>query len=213
MIVNEKSLVKSSEIGCFPTIEALYETLPRNLRLHMKRVGRYADILYTHMLSKNSLNVTEHMGIGFADYSIRIFGLHDIGEHFVPFEVMNKVGGLNEEEIQIIRNHTIHARRAIKGIYIKPYPDQIMEQWEKIAVHHHERFDGLGYPEGIKGEEIPLGARICAIADTYDGIVSWKPYKKVQTTKEEAVEIIERESGGQFQPELVDIFKECIDSF
>ena len=120
---------------------------------------------------------------------------------------------MREEDIQIIKNHTVNARKAIRSIYIQPFLNGIMEQWEKIAVYHHERFDGEGYPEGKRGKEIPIGARICAIADTYDGIVSWKPYKKKQTTKEEAVQIIEGEAGGQFQPELVGIFKECVERF
>lgn len=213
MIIDEKSLVKGSEVGCFPTIDALQSTLPRNVRVHMKRVGKYADILYQYMLKKNVENVAYRLGENFARYSEEIFALHDIGRHFIPFAVLNKVGGLSEEEKQMIKDHTVNARKAIKSIYIQPFPDEIMEQWEKIAVYHHERFDGGGYPEGKKGEEIPIGARICAIADTYDGIVSWKPYKKKQTTKEEAVRIIEEEAGGQFQPELVGIFKECIDRF
>jgi putative two-component system response regulator len=177
----------------------------------MKRVGKYADILYQYMLKRNIENVEEELGGDFARYSEEIFALHDIGRHFIPFAVLNKVGGLSEEEIQIIKNHTVNARKAIRSIYIQPFPNGIMEQWEKIAVYHHERFDGEGYPEGKRGKEIPIGARICAIADTYDGIVSWKPYKKKQTTKEEAVQIIEGEAGGQFQPELVEIFRECID--
>ena len=213
MIIDERSMVRSSGIGCFPTIDALQSTLPRNVRVHMKRVGRYADILYQYMRKKNTENIEERLGKDFAQYSEEIFALHDIGRHFIPFEILNKVGGLSEEEKQIIKDHTVNARRAIKGIYIQPFPDEIMEQWEKIAVYHHERFDGGGYPEGKQGEEIPIGARICAIADTYDGITSWKPYKKKQTTKEEAVRIIAEEAGGQFQPELVGIFKECVDRF
>ena len=78
-----------------------------------------------------------------------------------------------------------------------------------IAVYHHERWDGTGYPEGKKEKEIPLSARICAIADTYDGITSWKPYKKQQTTREEAINIIRKESGKQFDPYLVDVFRAC----
>ena len=213
MITEERSLVKGPEVGCFPTIDALLSTLPRNVRVHMKRVGKYADILYRHMLKKNVENVAERLGENFEEYSEKIYALHDIGRHFIPFAILNKVGGLSEEEKQMIKDHTINARKAIRSIYIQPFPDEIMEQWEKIAVYHHERFDGGGYPEGKKGEEIPIGARICAIADTYDGIVSWKPYKKKQTTKEEAVRIIEEEAGGQFQPELVEIFRECIDIF
>ena len=157
--------------------------------------------------------VPAHVEKECGECSEKIYALHDIGRHFIPFAILNKVGGLSEEEKQMIKDHTINARKAIRSIYIQPFPDEIMEQWEKIAVYHHERFDGGGYPEGKKGEEIPIGARICAIADTYDGIVSWKPYKKKQTTKEEAVRIIEEEAGGQFQPELVEIFRECIDRF
>lgn len=213
MIIEERNMVKSSEVGCFPTMEALQSTLPRNVRIHMKRVGKYADILYQYMLKRNIENVEEELGGDFAQYSEEVFALHDIGRHFIPFAVLNKVGGLSEEEIQIIKNHTVNARKAIRSIYIQPFPNGIMEQWEKIAVYHHERFDGGGYPEGKRGKEIPIGARICAIADTYDGIVSWKPYKKKQTTKEEAVQIIEGEAGGQFQPELVGIFKECVERF
>lgn len=213
MITSKRELVKSSEVGYFPTIDALYSTLPRNIRVHMKRVGKYADIIYRYMLDRNIENVKERMGEGFERYSENIFALHDIGRHFIPFEILNKVGGLSEEEKQIIQNHTINARKAIRSIYIQPFPDTIMEEWLNIAVYHHERFDGEGYPDGKKEEEIPIGARICAIADTYDGIISWKPYKKKQTTKEEAVHIIEEEAGRQFQPELVEVFKKCFDRF
>lgn len=213
MITNERSQIKGAEIGCFPTLDALCSTLPRNVRMHMKRVGRYADVIYRYMLANNIGDLEEHMGIEYRQYSEEIFALHDIGRHFIPFEILNKVGGLSEKEKQIIKDHTVNARKAIGSIYIQPFPDEIMKQWESIAVYHHERFDGEGYPEGKKGEEIPIGARICAIADTYDGIVSWKPYKKKQTSKEEAVCIIEKEAGGQFQPELVKIFKACTDRF
>lgn len=213
MIVNERSMAGSSAVGCFPTIDALQSTLPRNVRIHMKRVGKYADILYQYMRKRNMENVEERLGKDFAQYAEEIFALHDIGRHFIPFELLNKVGGLSEEEKQVIKDHTVNARKAIKSIYIQPFPDGIMERWERIAVYHHERFDGGGYPEGKRGEEIPIEARICAIADTYDGITSWKPYKKKQTTKEEAVRIIEEEAGKQFQPELVGIFKECVDRF
>jgi HD-GYP domain-containing protein (c-di-GMP phosphodiesterase class II) len=85
-----------------------------------------------------------------------------------------------------------------------------MKQLVNIAVYHHERWDGGGYPEGRKEKEIPLGARICAIADTYDGITAWKPYKKKQTTMDEAVLIITKESGKQFEPHLVDVFRSCM---
>lgn len=213
MIVNEKDLIKSSEIGCFPTVDALCATLPRNVRVHMKTVGKYADILYRYIADSDKKDMLQGMQEEIGQHSEEIFALHDVGRHYIPFELLNKVEGLSEEEKQIIKDHTVNARRAIRSIYIQPFPDAVMKQWEDIAVYHHERFDGKGYPEGRRGDEIPIGARICAIADTYDGIVSWKPYKKKQTTKEEAIKIIEKESGGQFQPELVEIFKKCVIKF
>jgi putative two-component system response regulator len=213
MIVNEKSLIESSKIGCFPTVDDLCATLPRSVRMHMKVVGKYANILYQYLAESDKKDMLYDMGEEFGQYSEEIFALHDIGRHYIPFELLNKVEGLNEEEKQIIKNHTVNAHRAIQSIYIQPFPKEITKQWEKIALYHHERYDGKGYPEGLCKEEIPIGARICAIADTYDGIVSWKPYKKKQTTKQEAIRIIEKESGGQFQPELVEVFKRCVNRF
>lgn len=213
MIIADREMVKSAETGSFPTIDALCATLARELRIHMKRVGRYADILFQYMLEKEPEYMRALMGPEFPLYSEEIFTLHDIGRHYIPVEILNKVDGLTEEEKQIIKDHTVNAGRALKSIYIQPFPDQIMERLEEIAVYHHERYDGKGYPKGLKGRDIPLGAGICAIADTYDGIVSWKPYKKKQITREEAIGIIEREAGGQFYPELVEIFKQCVKRF
>lgn len=210
MIVKDKNEVKSSEIGCFPDLAALWSTFPRSTRLHMERVGKYANAMYQYMADKNLENVNEVLGEEFQTVSRQIFSLHDIGRHYIPFALLNKVGELTKEELQLIKDHTVNAKRAIKSIYKQPFSDEMMKRWEEISVHHHERFDGNGYPDQLSGSSIPLGARICAIADTYDGITSWKPYKKRQTPGEEAVRIIEEEAGKQFQPELVEIFKKCI---
>lgn len=210
MIVDDKNEVKPSEIGCFPDLNALWSTFPRSTRLHMERVGKYADAMYQYMAANDIEDVNESLGVEFKNVSKWIFTLHDIGRHYIPFALLNKVEDLTQEELQLIKDHTINARRAIKSIYKQPFSDEVMKRWEEISVYHHERYDGKGYPEQLSGKDIPLGARICAIADTYDGIASWKPYKKKQTTREEAIGIIENEAGGQFQPELVEAFKKCI---
>lgn len=209
VIVHDRNEVKPSEIGCFPDLKALWSTFPRSMRLHMERVGKYADVMCRYMAENNIEDMNNRVGQDFLSVSREIFALHDIGRHYIPFALLNKVGELTPEETEFIRNHTVFARRAIRSIYQKPYSDDIMQKWEEIAVYHHERFDGTGYPRQLRGEDIPLGARICAIADAYDGIVSWKPYKKKQTTREEAVEIIKSEAGKQFQPELVEVFVKC----
>lgn len=213
MLVKDRTLVCSSKKGCFPTLQDLYSTIPRETRIHMQNVGRYADILFRAVCNHDKNKVLAQMGEEFSTYSREVFMMHDIGRHYIPIHILNKVEKLTDEEIQIIKNHTVDVAKAIDSVYKEPYPASVMEQLLQIALYHHERYDGGGYPLGLKGEEIPLGARICAIADTYDGITAWKPYKKKQTTKEQAVDIIVKESGKQFDPELVKIFLQCVKLF
>ncbi len=213
MLVKDRTLVCSSKKGCFPTLQTLYSTIPRETRIHMQNVGKYADILFRVLLNSERAWVYSQMGEEFQKYSQEVFMMHDIGRHYIPVSILNKIEKLTDEEIQIIKNHTVDVAKAIDSVYIEPYPKAVMEQLLQISLYHHERYDGGGYPLGLKGEEIPLGARICAIADTYEGITSWKPYKKKQTTKEEATEIIVRESGKQFDPKLVRYFLQCVNSF
>ena len=209
MFTKDKSLISSSEIGYFPDLNSLYSTIPREARLHMERVARYGEILYRYMLRENPPLVIGELGKDFERYNENVFQMHDIGRHYIPVAIVNKAGELTEEEYQIIKNHTVNAEKAINSIYKPPFPDTVMKQFHDIAVLHHERFDGKGYPYGLRGNEIPLGARICAVVDTYDGITSWKPYKR-QTTKEEAVEIIQKEAGSQFDPYIVNMFCDCV---
>lgn len=213
MLVKDRTLVCSSKKGCFPTLQDLYSTIPRETRIHMQNVGRYADILFRAVYNREKELALSQMGEEFMKYSQEVFMMHDIGRHYIPVSILNKVEKLTDEEIQIIKNHTVDVAKAVDSVYEEPYPQAVMEQLLQIALYHHERYDGGGYPLGLKGDEIPLGARICAIADTYDGITAWKPYKRKQTTKEEATEIIVKESGKQFDPMLVNIFLQCVKLF
>ena len=156
----------------------------------MQNVGRYADILFRAVYNQEKEMVVSQMGEEFIKYSRDVFMMHDIGRHYIPVSILNKVEKLTEEEIQIIKNHTVDVAKAIDSVYEQPYPESVMEQLLQISLYHHERYDGGGYPLGLKGEEIALGARICAIADTYDGITAWKPYKRKQTTKADVLELV-----------------------
>lgn len=209
MFTKDREQVCSSAVGCFPNLESLYHTIPRDARMHMERVAVYGDTLYRFMRKKDQERIDREMGVGFAPYSRKVFQMHDIGRHYIPVSILNKVDKLTDEEYQIIRDHAINAAKAIDSLYKKPFPEDVMMQFYNIAVYHHERYDGKGYPLGLAGEDIPLGARICAVADSYDGITSWKPYKRRQTTRAEAVDIICRESGGQFDPYVIEMFRTC----
>jgi len=124
--------------------------------------------------------------------------LHDIGKMGVPDSILLKPGPLTDEEWKIMREHPSHAHKMLSRIeYLKPALD--------IPYCHHEKYDGSGYPRGLKGEEIPLEARIFAVIDVYDALTSDRPYRKAWS-KESALQYIREESGKHFDPEVVKVF-------
>lgn len=157
MLVQDRTLICSSKKGCFPTLQDLYSMIPRDTRIHMQNVGRCADILFCAVRNQDKTMVYEQMGEDFSKYSKEVFTMHDIGRYYIPIDILNKVEKLTDEEIHIIKKHPVDAIRAIESVYTVPYPEHIMEQLAKIAQYHHERYDGTGYPQGLKGKEIPLG--------------------------------------------------------
>jgi putative nucleotidyltransferase with HDIG domain len=124
--------------------------------------------------------------------------LHDIGKIAVPDAILLKPGKLTPEETLIMHEH---CRRGYEIVHKIPFLDQAAE----IVYAHQESFDGKGYPRGLRGNEIPLGARIFAIADTLDAITSDRPYRK-STTFSQAIAEIKHHQGTQFDPAIVDVF-------
>jgi len=137
--------------------------------------------------------------------------MHDIGKVQIPDRILNKPGKLTAEEFEIMKLHTVFGgdiiHKTMRDIEEKEYCDITYN----IARHHHERYDGTGYPDGLKGEEIPLEARIMALADVYDALISERVYKEAYPV-EQALAIIREESGKHFDPVLASIFVEMIQS-
>jgi PAS domain S-box-containing protein len=130
--------------------------------------------------------------------------LHDIGKMGVPDHILFKPGPLDEEEWKIMRQHPQYALDMLSPIaYLKPALD--------IPFCHHERWDGSGYPRGLKGEEIPIAARIFAVADVYDALTSDRPYRKA-LSHQQAVDYIRQQRGIQFDPKVVDVFLRIIEN-
>jgi HD-GYP domain-containing protein (c-di-GMP phosphodiesterase class II) len=128
--------------------------------------------------------------------------LHDLGKIGVPDSILLKPGRLNEEELAVIREHPVIGASILGSIpSIRPLLP--------VILHHHERFDGKGYPDGLKGEKILLWARMTAVADTYHALISDRPYRKGMT-QDQAMEIIEEVRGSQLCPDCVDVFQELM---
>jgi HD-GYP domain-containing protein (c-di-GMP phosphodiesterase class II) len=124
--------------------------------------------------------------------------LHDVGKIAIPDAVLHKAGPLLPEEWAVVQQHADLGARLLDGV----------DQWRSAQVvvrHHHERWDGGGYPHGLRGAQIPVGARIVAVADAVDVMVNGRPYAPARPL-EQAVEELRRNRGSQFDPEVVDAF-------
>lgn len=155
---------------------------------------------HSQRVTEISVAIAEEMGLpGESIEKVRLAGLvHDIGKIGVREEVLNKPGGLNTDEYEHIKLHSEIGARILTPI--------IEDEEILLAVrHHHERYDGRGYPDGLKSEEIPQLARIIAVADTFDAMTSERSYRKAMA-KEEACAEIERCKCSQFDPEAADAF-------
>src|ERR1041384_6382638 len=146
--------------------------------------------------------------MGLSGEKIRVIArgafLHDIGKMAIPDAILRKPGALTEAETEIMREHCFRGYQMLKKI---PFLSEASE----IVYAHQERFDGTGYPRGLRGQDIPLGARIFSVADTLDAITSDRPYRAAQTIQV-AREEVERFSGRQFDPEVVRVFLEMPDT-
>jgi putative two-component system response regulator len=131
--------------------------------------------------------------------------LHDVGKIAVPESVLNKPGKLTDAEFMLIKEHPARGEAILRPVIE-------LKEMARVVRAHHERYDGSGYPDKLKGREIPLGARIMAIADTYDSITSERPYRKAASHRYAVKEIISC-SGTQFDPEVVEHFLEIAGTF
>jgi diguanylate cyclase (GGDEF)-like protein/PAS domain S-box-containing protein len=141
-------------------------------------------------------------GLGLSKYEIEMIRqaaiLHDLGKIGISDNILMKKSKLTEKEMTEIRRHPEIAADILRPIHV-------LNAIIPFILHHHERWDGGGYPDGLKGEEIPLGARVVAIADVYQALISNRPYRKA-FSKKEALKIIEEASEKQFDPKIVDVF-------
>lgn len=179
------------------TLETLGDALDlrdRETEGHSKRVTAF------------TMAIARAMGVPREQIDIIARGafLHDIGKIAIPDNILRKPGKLDDREQAIMREHCYHGYQMLKKI---PFLAEVCE----IVYSHQEHFDGRGYPRNLKGKEIPLGARIFAVADTLDAIISDRPYRAARTLAEARKEI-EEWSGRQFDPAVVEVFSKMSDN-
>ncbi len=172
---------------------------------HLERVRLYSRIIGEHLSKQRKFR--EEANQGFIRLIYQTSPLHDIGKVGIPDCVLLKPGRLDDREFEIMKTHT-----TIGGKMLDGHDSHLLCTAREIALTHHEKWDGSGYPAGLKAEEIPVFGRICSLADVYDALTSNRPYKKAWSV-EEAVQEIERSKGKMFEPKLVDLFHKVLEKF
>ena len=196
-ILNGATLVENSRLhqrvadGYKSTIKALAASIDAKdhyTRGHSQRVTEFALLAATSLsMSQDELEILEYAGI-----------LHDIGKIGIPDSVLRKPGPLTPEEWEIIRQHPVIGASIIEGI-------AFLEEARKLALHHHERYDGTGYPDSLAGEDIHLGARLLAVADSFDSMTTDRAYRTAMSI-DDALDELRRSCGTQLCPIAVEAF-------
>ena len=182
--------------------ENIYENLFSTLYAFVETIEARDPYTKQHSasVSKFAMSIAKENGCSQEEISkLDISGnLHDIGKIGIPDSILLKPGRLTDEEYEIIKKHPVIGSNIIGHL-------GMWTEEQEIIRHHHEKFDGTGYPDRLKGEEIPFLARILSVADVYDALTTHRSYRRRMSNKA-AADIIKENSGSQFDPEIVDIF-------
>jgi putative two-component system response regulator len=179
---------------------------------HIKRTTIYVEAICEHLMKLRRPGYV--ISSELAEDISKSAKLHDIGKIGVPDGILLKPDRLTPEEFEIIKQHTVLGGHILNDAIenIGGNSSSFLYAARDIVTGHHERWDGTGYPNGLKEEEIPLSGRIMAVADVYDALISKRPYKKA-FTHEEALKIIREDSGTHFDPYLIEICEDIFDKF
>jgi ribonuclease P protein subunit RPR2 len=187
----QRAIIQRAYRETVTALAGALETKDIGTGAHSQRVQRYAMELATGL--DPDLLEDESVEYGFL--------LHDIGKIGIPDSILQKRGELSPTERRLLQNHTVLGEQLLSGVAL------LQGQGLEVVRHHHERWDGSGYPDGLAQTEIPLPARVFAVADALDAMTSDRPYRDARSWEEAEAEIL-RERGHQFDPHVVDVFRE-----
>jgi len=211
LMVREKtSEVIDLKNAVLSTVADLVEFRDKHTGGHISRTQRYLQALFEEMIREAVY--TEEIAEWNVEFFLPSAQLHDVGKIAITDLILNKPARLTPEETEIMKTHVPVGVDAIEQIMGKTKEHAYLNHALLIAGTHHEKWDGSGYPHGLKGRDIPIEGRLMAIVDVYDALISERPYKKAYS-HEEACSIIECGAGSHFDPVLVEVFKVVKDEF
>ncbi len=198
-ILEEKVVERTAQV-----VDTQFEIIRR-----LARAGEYRDNetgMHVIRVGKGTQLLARALGHGeeFSELAMHASTMHDVGKIGVPDRVLLKPGKLDDEEWSFMRSHA-----EIGGNILQDHTSDVMQMAQVIAVSHHEKWDGTGYPYGLRGDDIPVEGRITAICDVFDALTSHRPYKKAWPV-ERAVEEIKRCAGTHFDPQFVPKFVDVL---
>jgi adenylate cyclase len=192
------------------SLAALAETRHHETGGHIQRTRHYMKVLAMRL--RDHPRFRHYLDAATVDLLFRLAPLHDIGKVGIRDQILLKPGRLTPEEFEEMKQHTLYGSETIRQAQNFLGEDSFLQTADEIALNHHERWDGAGYPRGLREEEIPIPGRFMALADAYDAIISLRGYKPA-LPHEEAVRIIGERRGTHFDPDVADAFLEDREEF
>lgn len=194
--------------GLIITMANMVENRDSDTGAHVQKTSEYVKIIVEGLRAKGYYS--DKITPKFMSDVVRSAPLHDVGKINISDRILNKPGRLTEEEYEIMKTHTTIGKQIMENAIISVEGDSYLTEARDMAAYHHERWDGTGYPEGLHGEEIPLSARIMAVADVFDALTSPRVYKPAFPLRDSLL-IIAEGKGTQFDPKCVEVFLESLD--
>ena len=201
--------LQSRDLTIF-SLAKLAESRDPETGAHLERVQSYCRTLAEHL--REDERFKDRIGEEFVRLIYETSPLHDIGKVAIPDSILLKPGKLTDAEFEQIKAHTVHGAETLEAS-LRQFPNaRFLKMARDIALTHHERYDGGGYPKGLEGDAIPLEGRIMALADVYDALTSKRVYKEAHS-HETARKTILEDAGAHFDPDVVEAFTGCEEAF
>ena len=204
----QSKAISQMQTGLIVTMADMVENRDKDTGYHIQKTADYVRIIVEGLKAKGYY--ADKITPKYISDVVLSAPLHDIGKINIPDAILNKPGKLTDEEFAIMKTHAEDGRKIIERAITVVQGENYLKEARNMAGYHHEKWDGTGYPEGLKGQVIPLSARIMAVADVFDAVSSKRVYKDAMPF-EDALAILQKDAGTHFDPKCVEVFIDAKD--